>query len=153
MERQFPLSVFVFIDSSVVSVSQNNLEFPLGYHNCCLNYFTLVYLWCGRMVGRWTITLLPNFLGCVVYHIFSPMVLCCTRFARESSANKTGCLQNTKWSYYFPNLTYVCFYSNIDCNCWKGVNSCINFTRIFRSFSIGKREQKSYRSQKIVDIV
>ena len=47
----------------------------------------------------------------------------------------------------------VCFYSKIACNCWKEVNSCINFTRIFRSFYTGQRNQKSYISQKIVDIV
>ena len=40
----------------------------------------------GRSGGRCTVTWLPNFLGWVVYHIFSPMVLRCARFARESSA-------------------------------------------------------------------
>ena len=47
----------------------------------------------------------------------------------------------------------ICFYSKIACNCWKEVNSCINFTRIFRSFYMGQRNQKSYISQKIVNIV
>ena len=69
-----PLSLFVclslalyskfvdFIDSLVVSASQdaggnaislqNNLELHLGCHTCWVSYFTLVYLWCGRMVGR-----------------------------------------------------------------------------------------------------
>ena len=46
-----------------------------------------------------------------------------------------------------------CFYSKIACNCWKEVDSCIKFTRIFRSFYMGRRNQKSYTSQKIVDIV
>ena len=42
----------------------------------------------GKMerVGRCMVTLLPNFLGWVVYLIFLPMVLRCARFARESSA-------------------------------------------------------------------
>ena len=39
----------------------------------------------GRLVGRSTVTWLPNFLGWVVYHIFVPIVLRCARFARESS--------------------------------------------------------------------
>ena len=47
----------------------------------------------------------------------------------------------------------VCFYSKIACNYWREVNSRINFTRIFRSFSMEQRNQKSYISQKIVDIV
>ena len=96
---KFPLSVFVFIGSLVVSASQdadgyalsrqNNLELHLGCHTCWLSYFTLVCLWCGRTVGRavgrCTVTWLPNFLEWVAYHIFSPMVLRCARFARESS--------------------------------------------------------------------
>ena len=55
-------SVFVFIDSLVVSASQgassyatsrqNDLEFHLGCHTCWLSCFTLVCLWCGRTVGR-----------------------------------------------------------------------------------------------------
>ena len=62
IQKQFPLSVFVFIDSVVVSASQdaggyaislqNNLELHLGCHTCWLSYFTLVCLWCGRTVGR-----------------------------------------------------------------------------------------------------
>ena len=148
MQRQFLLSVFVFIDSSVVSALQNNVEFHLGCHTCCLSYFAL-----GGTVGRSTITWSPNFLGRVVYHIFSPMLLFCAHFARENSVNKMGWLPNTKiWLIFQIWLTF-CFYSNIVCNCWKEVKSCINFTHIFRSFSVGKREQKSYRSQKIVDIV
>ena len=144
MQRQFLLSVFVFIDSSVVSALQNNVEFHLGCHTCCLSYFAL-----GGTVDRSTITWSPNFLGCVVYHIFSAMVLCCECFARESSANKTGWLENTKWSYNFFQIWLTfCFYGNIVCSCcWQ------QFRRIFRSFSMGKRKQKSYGSQKIVDIV
>ena len=55
-------SVFVFIDSLVVSAlqdaggyaisRQNNLELHLGCHTCWLTYFTLVCLWCGRTVAR-----------------------------------------------------------------------------------------------------
>ena len=62
IQKQFLLSVFVFIDSLVVSASQdaggyaisrqNNLELHLGCHTCWLSYFTLVCLWCGRSVGR-----------------------------------------------------------------------------------------------------
>ena len=69
---EFSLSVFVFIDSFVVSAlqdaggyaisRQNNLELHLGCHTCWLSYFTLVCLWCRRTVGR-TVTWLPNFLG------------------------------------------------------------------------------------------
>ena len=62
MQRQFSLSVFAFIDSLVVSASQdaggyatsrqNNLELHLGCHTCWLSYFTLVCLWCGRTVSQ-----------------------------------------------------------------------------------------------------
>ena len=55
---------------------------------CWLSYLTLVWLWCGRTIGR-TVTWLPNFIGRVDYHILLPMVLRCARFARESSAIKT----------------------------------------------------------------
>ena len=61
-QKQFPLSVFVFIDSLTVSAlqdaggyaisRQNNLELHLGYHTCWLSYFTLVCLWCGRTAGH-----------------------------------------------------------------------------------------------------
>ena len=86
IQEKFPLSVFVLIDSLVVSASQdaggyaisrqNNLELHLGCHTCWMSYFTLVCLWCGRSVYglRW-----------VVYHIFLPIVLRCARLARESS--------------------------------------------------------------------
>ena len=40
----------------------------------------------GRLVGRCTVTWLPNFLGWVVYHTFLPTVLSRARFAHESSA-------------------------------------------------------------------
>ena len=59
--NNFRFSVFVFIDSLVVSASQdadgyaisrqNNLEFHLGCHTCWLSHFTLVCLWCGRTVS------------------------------------------------------------------------------------------------------
>ena len=66
IQKQFPLSVFVFMDSSVVSAKlstsqdaggyaisrQNNLELHFGCYTCQLSYFTLVCLWCGRTVGR-----------------------------------------------------------------------------------------------------
>ena len=62
IQKKFPLSVFVFIDSFVVSAlqdaggyaisRQNNLELHLGCHTCWLSYFTLVCLWCGRTVSR-----------------------------------------------------------------------------------------------------
>ena len=61
IQKQFPLSVFVFIDSLVASASQYaggyaisrqiNLELHLGCHTCWLSYFTLVWLWCGRTAG------------------------------------------------------------------------------------------------------
>ena len=56
IQKPFPLFVFVFVDSLVVSAlqdaggyaisRQNNLELNLGCHTCRLNYFTLVCLWC-----------------------------------------------------------------------------------------------------------
>ena len=62
IQKQFPLSVFVFIDSLVVSASQdaggyaisrqNNLQLHLGCHTCYLSNFAFVCLWCGRMGGR-----------------------------------------------------------------------------------------------------
>ena len=62
IQKQFPLSVFVFTDSLIVSASQdaggyaisrqNNLDLHLGCHTCWMSYFTLVCLWCGRTVGR-----------------------------------------------------------------------------------------------------
>ena len=62
IQKQFPLSVFFFIDSLGVSVSQdtgdyaishqNNLVLHLGYHTCWLSWFILVCLWCGRTGGR-----------------------------------------------------------------------------------------------------
>ena len=79
IQKQFLLSVFVFIDSLVVSALQdsgvyaisrpNNLKLHLGCHTCWLSYFALVCLWCGQTVGcsvgRCTVTWLPNFLGWV----------------------------------------------------------------------------------------
>ena len=62
IQKQFPLSGFVFIDSLAASAlqeaggyaisHQNNLELHLGCHTCWLSYFTLVCLWCGRTDGR-----------------------------------------------------------------------------------------------------
>ena len=61
IQKQFPLSFFIFIDSLVVSTlqdaggyaisRQNNFEFDLGCHTCWLSYFTFVHLWCGRSGG------------------------------------------------------------------------------------------------------
>ena len=61
MQKEFPLSFFVFIDSFVVSAlqdvggyaisRQNNLELHLGYHTCWLSYIHS----CGayeRSLGR-----------------------------------------------------------------------------------------------------
>ena len=92
IQEKFPLSVFVLIDSLVVSASQdaggyaisrqNNLELHLGCHNCWMSY--LHWYACGAE-GRCTVTWLPNFLRWVVYHIFLPIVLRGARLARESS--------------------------------------------------------------------
>ena len=78
IQKKFPLSVFVLIDSLVVSASQdaggyaisrqNNLELHLGCHTCWMSYFTLVCLWCRRSVYGHVITKfspmgnLPHFL-------------------------------------------------------------------------------------------
>ena len=35
----------------------------VGCHTCWLSYFVLVCLWCGRPLGRCTVTWLPNFPG------------------------------------------------------------------------------------------
>ena len=101
IQKQFPLSVFFFIDSVVASAyktpvaiyaisCQNNLELHLGYHTCWLSYFTLVCLWCRRTVGRavcrCTVKWLPNFLGWLDYFIFFTHGVLLARFARESSA-------------------------------------------------------------------
>ena len=61
IQKQFPLSVFVFIGSLVVSASQdadgyaisrqNKLVLYLGCHTCWLSYFTLVCLCYERTVG------------------------------------------------------------------------------------------------------
>ena len=78
MQKHFPLSIFVFIDSLVVSAlqteggyaisRQNNLELHLGCHNCWLSYFTLVWLlllhWTyGHVIAKISRTgRLPHFL-------------------------------------------------------------------------------------------
>ena len=43
---------------------QKNLELLLVCHTCWLNYFALVYLWCGR-TGERTVTWLSKFFGCI----------------------------------------------------------------------------------------
>ena len=60
-QKQFPLSVFVFIDCLAASVlqdaggyaisRQNKLELHLDCHTCWLSYFTLVCLWSARTVS------------------------------------------------------------------------------------------------------
>ena len=65
----------------------------------CLTYLLIELFYIGipvlrtdsRAVGRCTVTWLSNFLGWVVYHIFLPMVLRCTR---ESSAITSQFLEN-----------------------------------------------------------
>ena len=65
--------------------SKQNLELHLGFHTCWLSYFTLVCLWCWQ-TGQCNVTQLPKFLRWVDYHIFLPMVLCCTRFAHARAS-------------------------------------------------------------------
>ena len=60
---------------------QNNFELHLGCHTCRLNYFTLVYLWCGRTVVRFMVTWLPIFLGWIDFLTHGAPLR-----ARESSA-------------------------------------------------------------------
>ena len=115
IQKQFPLSGLVFLDSLAASAlqeaggyaisRQNNLAFHLGCNTCWLGYFTLVCLWCGRTVGR-TVSWLPNFLGWVDYHIFLPMVLRCARFARESSATMKTVMHDT-------TLNLICIQSRL----------------------------------------
>ena len=96
IQKQFLLSVFVFIDSLVISALQdsggyaisrsNNLELHLGCHTCRLRYFTLVCLWWGQTigcsVGRCTVTWLPNFLGRVDLLSYGAPQACVSRARR-----------------------------------------------------------------------
>ena len=92
IQKQFPLSVFVFIDSLVVSAlqtasgyvisRQNNLELHLGCHNCWLSYFTLVWLlllyWTyGHVIAKISRTgRLPHFLThCAPLQILYPALI------------------------------------------------------------------------------
>ena len=43
---------YVKIKGGYAISRQNSLELHLGCHTCSLSYFTLVCLWCGRMVAR-----------------------------------------------------------------------------------------------------
>ena len=57
IQKQFPPSVFVFIDYLVVSASQDAGGYAISHQNnlklpYLLSYFTLVCLQCGRTVGR-----------------------------------------------------------------------------------------------------
>ena len=73
-------------------------------------------------------------------------------FDKNNIIERASCKTQNK-AITFQIWLSFCFYRKIACNCWKEVNSCINFIPIFRSFSMGQRNQKSYISQKIVDIV
>ena len=98
---RFSLSVFVFIDSIVVSAledadgyaisRQHNLELHLGCHTCWLSYFTLVCLLCGRTVSQavygHVITKFSR-MGRLLHFLTHGASL--ARFARESSANKVS---------------------------------------------------------------
>ena len=92
IQKKFPLSVFVLIDSLVVSASQDaggyaiSVKITSSYIWVAIPVEWVILHWyaCGAD-GRCTVTWLPNFLLWVIYHIFLPMVLRCARFARESS--------------------------------------------------------------------
>ena len=43
---------YVKIKGGYAISRQNSLDLHLGCHTCSLSYFTLVCLWCGRMVAR-----------------------------------------------------------------------------------------------------
>ena len=55
----------------------------------------------GRAVRRCTVTWLPNYLGWVVYHIFLPMVLCCS--GRE-----------LRYYYYYTGITPYTGHTSLD---------------------------------------
>ena len=85
IQKQCPLSVFVFIDSLVVFASQDRvaMRFPAKITSSCIwvampvDWVILLCYACGadgRSVGR-TITRLPKFLGWIDYHIFLGMGL------------------------------------------------------------------------------
>ena len=134
---QFPLSVFVFIDSLVVSALQdaggyaisyqNNLELHLGCHTCLLIYFTLACLWCGRTGGR-TVTWLPNFLGWEDYHIFLGMGLRSRMVTLYNKSENSWFFLLKKWELLWQlnlnitfqhfallqNFIYQVFFSKLD---------------------------------------
>ena len=77
IQRQFPLFVFVFIDSLVVK-TRMAMRFPAKITSSCIwvakpvDRVILHWYACGadgRLVGR-TVTWLPKFLECVDHHIF-----------------------------------------------------------------------------------
>ena len=93
---------------------------------------------CGTDGRSCTVTWLPNFLGWVVYYIFSPLVLRCARFARDSSAiilgtemiifylviypsfiSKLATLGDRSFTYAAPRL---CNALPFDVRCAKSVN-------------------------------
>ena len=92
IKKQFPLFVFVFIDSLVVSASQDAGGYAISRQvtSSCIwvaipvGWLILHWYACGadgRLVGS-TVTWLPKFLGWVDYQIFLPMVLRFARFVR-----------------------------------------------------------------------
>ena len=82
IQKQFPLFVFVFIDSLVVR-TRVAMRFPAKITSSCIwidipfDWLILHWYACGvdgRLVCR-TVTWLPKFLGWVDYHIFLGMGL------------------------------------------------------------------------------
>ena len=82
IQRQFPLFVFVFIDSLVVK-TRMAMRFPAKITSSCIwvampvDWVILHWYACGadgRLVGR-TVTWLPKFLEWVDHHIFLGMGL------------------------------------------------------------------------------
>ena len=80
MQKQFPLFVFVSIDSLVVAAPQDAggfvaMRFPAKITSSCfwLPYLMMELFYIGMPVvwtDRRTVTWLPKFLGWVDYHIF-----------------------------------------------------------------------------------
>ena len=82
--KQFPLSIFVFIDSGSALQDAGSYAISAKITSSCiwvaipveLFYIGMPLVWTdGRSGGLCTVTWLPNFLGWVVYFIFLPMVL------------------------------------------------------------------------------
>ena len=126
----FPLSAFVFIYS--LAVTRLAIRFSAkitascirGCHTCCLSYFTLVCLWCGRTVadGRCTVTWLPNFLGWVDLLTHGAPLASASR-SREKSATNFSPLTNT--DLFWKILNKHCALSSVlpRANRWKADDS------------------------------